>query len=86
MREGWKRKASLLRRDRLRKPIINVELINTKRGLAAQPSINNDNCFAKVAGEALPDPQGHAQIKIIVILFLISVFFPSIFYTEHCPS
>jgi hypothetical protein len=44
------------------------------RGLEAQPSINHDNCFAKVAGEALPDPdglrRGHAQIIIIIIFFL----------------
>jgi hypothetical protein len=50
--------------------IINVELKSIiMRGLAAQPSINNDKCFAKVAGEALPDPQGHAPIKIILIFF-----------------
>jgi hypothetical protein len=35
MREGWKRKASLLRRDRLRMKIINVELLGITRGLAA---------------------------------------------------
>jgi hypothetical protein len=35
MREGWKRKASLLRRDRLRKRMINVELQSNTRGLGA---------------------------------------------------
>jgi xanthosine utilization system XapX-like protein len=49
--------------------IINVALQSIMRGLAAQPSINNDKCFTKVAGEALPDPlkAGHAQIKIIIL-------------------
>jgi hypothetical protein len=50
----------------LEEQIIKVALQSIARGLAAQPSINNDNCFAKVAGEALPDPKGQAQIKIAI--------------------
>jgi hypothetical protein len=66
--------------------IINVELIDITRGLAAQPSINNDKCFAKVAGEALPDPKGHAQIIIILFLISIILFFHFLYGAIDLPS